>query len=139
MRIHANDGISVIQSTEAALNESANILTRLRELAMQSSSDGIGASERGYVQKEATALVDELERIAQVTEYNGTKLLNGATASGLDFQIGLGSSANDKINFNTLDATTGASGLNVSGLSLSSKASAVSSSSSVDLHSGSFG
>ena len=129
---NANDGISVIQSTESALNESANILTRLRELAMQSASDGIGASERGYVQKEATALVDELERIAQVTEYNGTKLLNGATASGLDFQIGLGSSANDKINFNTLDATTGASGLNVSGLSLSSKASAVSALATID-------
>ena len=129
---NANDGISVIQSTEAALNESANILTRLRELAMQSASDGIGASERGYVQKEATALVDELERIAQVTEYNGTKLLNGASTSGLDFQVGLGNSSNDKINFNTLDATTGASGLNVSGLSLASKASAVGSLSTID-------
>jgi flagellin len=129
---NANDGISVIQSTEAALNESANILTRLRELAMQSSSDGIGASERGYVQKEATALVDELERIAQVTEYNGTKLLNGASTSGLDFQIGLGATGNDKINFNTLDATTGTSGLNVSGLSLSSKASAVSALATID-------
>ena len=129
---NANDGISVIQSTEAALNESASVLTRLRELAMQSASDGIGDTERGYVQKEASALVDELERIAQVTEYNGTKLLNGATTSGLDFQVGLGTSANDKINFNTLDATTGASGLAVSGLLLSSKASAVSALSTID-------
>ena len=129
---NANDGISVIQSTEAALNESASVLTRLRELAMQSASDGIGDTERGYVQKETTALVNELERIAQVTEYNGTKLLNGASASGLDFQVGLGTSANDKINFNTLDATTGASGLNVSGLSLASKASAVSALTTID-------
>ncbi len=129
---NANDGISVIQSTEAALNESANILTRLRELAMQSASDGIGASERGYVQKEASALVDELERISQVTEYNGTKLLNGASTSGLDFQVGLGATVNDKINFNTLDATTGASGLAVTGLSLGSKASAVSALDTID-------
>jgi flagellin len=129
---NANDGISVIQSTEAALNESANILGRLRELAMQSSSDGIGASERGYIQKEATALVDELERISQVTEYNGTKLLNGTTTSGLDFQIGLGATSNDKINFNTIDATTSASGLAVTGLSLSSKASAVAALATID-------
>ncbi len=121
---NANDGLSVIQSTESALNESANILTRLRELAMQSASDGIGDTERGYVQKEASALVDELERIAQVSEYNGTKLLNGASASGLDFQVGLGATINDKINFNTIDATTTASGLGVTGLSLASKASA---------------
>ena len=123
---NANDGLSVIQSTESALNESSSILTRLRELAMQSASDGIGDTERGYVQKEATALVDELERIAQVSEYNGTKLLNGASASGLDFQVGLGATLNDKINFNTIDATTTASGLGVTGLSLASKASATS-------------
>ena len=60
---NANDGLSVIQSTESALNESANILTRLRELAMQSASDGIGNTERGYVQQEASSLVNELERI----------------------------------------------------------------------------
>ena len=125
---NANDGLSVIQSTEAALNESANILTRLRELAMQSGSDGIGASERGYVNTEATALVNELERIAQVTNYNGTQLLDGTNASGLDFQIGINNSASgfDAIHFATIDATTGASGLNVSGLDLSSKASALS-------------
>ncbi len=121
---NANDGLSVIQSTESALNESSSILTRLRELAMQSASDGIGDTERGYVQKESTALVSELERIAQVTEYNGTKLLNSATGSALDFQVGLGATSNDKISFNAVDATTGASGLNVSGMSLANKASA---------------
>jgi flagellin len=124
---NANDGISVIQSTEAALNESANILTRLRELAMQSASDGIGNTERGYVNVEAGKLVAELERIAQTTEYNGTKLLDGTNVSGLDFQVGIQNSASgfDKINFAAIDATTSASGLNVSGLSLASKASAL--------------
>jgi flagellin len=94
---------------------------------MQSSSDGIGDSERKYVQAEASQLVDEIERIAQTTNYNGTQLIDGTNASGLDFQVGINNSASgfDKIHFNTLDATTGASGLNVSGLDLSSKASAL--------------
>jgi flagellin len=120
---NANDGISVIQTTEAALNETANILTRLRELAMQSASDGIGDTERGYVQQEATQLVNELERIAQVTEYNGTKLLTGSTTA-LDFQVGVANSLDDRIQFTAVDATTSASGLGVTGLSLAGKVSA---------------
>jgi len=121
---NANDGISVIQSTEAALNESANILTRLRELAMQSASDGVGASERGYINTESTQLLSELDRIASVTEYNGTKLLDGSNVSALDFQIGIANTGNDRIQFNTLNATTGVSGLAISGMDLSSKVSA---------------
>src|SRR5512142_785143 len=83
---NANDGISVIQTTEAALNEDANILSRMRELAMQSASDGIGNTERGYINTEALALVGELDRIAATTEFNGTFLLT-ATTSTLDFQV----------------------------------------------------
>ncbi|MGC3998718.1 MAG: hypothetical protein QM767_15195 [Anaeromyxobacter sp.] len=56
---NANDGMSVLQTTEASLNETANILTRLRELAMQSASDGIGNSERNYIVTEATQLTWE--------------------------------------------------------------------------------
>jgi flagellin len=126
---NANDGLSVIQSTEAALNEQANILTRLRELAMQSSSDGIGNTERGYVDKESDALVSELERIANVTEYNGTKLLNNS-GSTLDFQIGLFSTGNDRISFASLDVQ--ASVLGVTGLDMSSKASALLALASID-------
>jgi len=128
---NANDGISVIQSTEAALNEQANVLTRLRELAMQSASDGVGNSERAYIQKESTALVSELQRISQVAEYNGTKLLDGTNAT-LDFQVGIYSTANDAISFNGLNATTGATGLNVSGISLTVKASALAALASLD-------
>jgi len=129
---NANDGLSVIQSTEAALNEQANILTRLRELAMQSASDGVGNSERQYIKKEGDALVSELERISQVADYNGTKLLIGGTATTLDFQIGIYATTNDQITFTTLDATTGASGLNVSGMDLSIKASALTALASLD-------
>jgi flagellin len=129
---NANDGLSVIQSTEAALNEQANILTRLRELAMQSASDGVGNSERAYIQMEGGALVNELQRISQVAEYNGTKLLIGGTATTLDFQIGIYSTSNDAITFNTLDGTTGVSGLNVASIAMSSKASALSALASLD-------
>lgn len=93
---NAHDGISVVQSAEAALNEQAGILGRLRELAMQAASDGIGGVERGYVDKEAKALISELDRINAVAEYNGTRLLGG-TARTLDFHVGLASSADDVI------------------------------------------
>jgi len=106
---NANDGLSVVQSTEAALNEQANILTRLRELAMQSGSDGVGNRERGYIDTEGQELLAELQRISQVTEYNGTKLLDGSAAT-LDFQVGIAATGNDVISFNTLNATTAAAG-----------------------------
>jgi flagellin len=101
---NANDGLSVIQTTEASLNETSNILTRLRELAMQSASDGIGDVERGYVQTEADGLVAEIDRMAQVTKFNGTSLLDGS-ATTLDFQVGVDGTSNDKISFDTIDAT----------------------------------
>jgi flagellin len=116
---NANDGVSVIQTTEAALGETSNILTRLRELAMQSASDGIGNVERGYIQTEANGLVAEIDRIASVTKFNGTALLSG-TAQTLDFQVGVDGTTNDVISFSTLNAT--ASSLAVSGLTINTKA-----------------
>ncbi len=126
---NANDGLSLIQAAEAGLNESANILARLRELAMQSASDGVGNTERGYIQTEASALISELQRISQVTEYNGTKLLDGANAT-LDFQVGVRATDNDKISFNTLNATTAS--LFVSGLTLASKGGATAALAAID-------
>ena len=121
---NANDGISVIQSTESALNETANILTRLRELAMQSASDGVGTSERQYINTESGQLLSELDRIAAVANYNGTQLLDGTQTTALDFQVGIANTANDRISFSAVNATTGASGLAVTGMDLSSKAGA---------------
>jgi len=126
---NANDGLSLIQAAEAGLNESANILARLRELAMQSASDGVGNTERGYIQTEAAALVSELQRISQVTEYNGTKLLDGANAT-LDFQVGVRATDNDKISFNTLNATSAS--LFVSTLNLSTKGGATGALAAID-------
>ena len=126
---NANDGISVVQTTEAALNESANILTRMRELAMESASDGIGDTERGYIQTETSALTDELDRISKVTEFNGKSLLSGTTTT-LDFQVGVRGTANDRITFTTIDATV--STLGVSGLDLSTKGKAQAALSTLD-------
>jgi flagellin len=103
---NANDGISVAQTAEGALNQTSNIITRLRELAMESASDGISDTQRKYVQTEATQLTSEVDRIAQDTTYNGASLLNSASGT-LHFQVGIGSSStNDRISVNTLDATS---------------------------------
>jgi flagellin-like hook-associated protein FlgL len=101
---NANDGLSVVQASEAALNEQANILTRMRELAMQAGSDGVGNSERAYIQKESGKLLAELQRISQVSEYNGTKLLDGSAVT-LDFQVGIFSTTSDVISLQTVNAT----------------------------------
>lgn len=119
---NAQDGISLVQTGEGALNQTTNILTRLRELAMQSASDGVGNTERGYIQNEVAALTSEVDRIGNGTEYNGTSLLNGA-ATTLTFQVGIRNNANnDRITVTTISATAGS--LGVSGLSLSSQAAA---------------
>jgi flagellin len=119
---NANDGLSVVQSAEAGFNEIANILTRMRELAMQSSSDGVGDTQRGYVQTEKASLSAEIDRIANSTQFNGTNLLNISTAS-LDFQVGIGNvAANDRITVSTVDIQ--AATLGVAAFSLATKAGA---------------
>ncbi len=73
---NANDGISVIQTAEGALGEVNNVLSRMRELAVQAASDGLTNTERGYVQTELSVLQADIDRFAGATAYNGTKLLN---------------------------------------------------------------
>ncbi|MAZ47752.1 MAG: flagellin FliC [Halobacteriovoraceae bacterium] len=84
---NANDGISMIQVAEGGLDESANILIRLRELAIQSASDTVGETERSYTDLEFQQLKNELQRISQTTEFNDVKLLDGSSDK-LEFQIG---------------------------------------------------
>jgi flagellin len=85
---NANDGISMIQVAEGAMNEVSSILIRLRELSIQGASDTIGDTERGFVNKEVQNLKSEIDRISNSTEFNGTKLLNG-TAPPLEIQVGV--------------------------------------------------
>jgi flagellin len=81
---NANDGISLIQVAEGGFNEVSSILVRLRELAIQSASDTIGNEERSYTNREYVQLVDEIDRIAKTTEFNGLKLLQGNEGVGMD-------------------------------------------------------
>lgn len=85
---NAQDGISLVQVAEGGTNEISNILVRMRELSIQGASDTIGDLERGFINKEVVALRAEIDRIANNTEFNGTKLLNGS-AEMLEVQVGL--------------------------------------------------
>lgn len=76
-RRNANDGVSLVQTAEGGLMETTNMLIRLRELAVQASSDTVGQTERSFIDKEYQALKLEIDRIAQSTEFNGTRLLIG--------------------------------------------------------------
>ena len=93
---NANDGVSVIQTAEAATKEVGNILDRMRELAVQSSSETLANSERDYINDEFDALSDEIERIADATEFNGLNLANGDKAS-LTVQVGVTSGTESEV------------------------------------------
>ena len=84
---NANDGISMIQTSEGALSEVSNIIIRLRELAVQAASDTVGDKERAFSDIEFQQLKNEVERISKSTEFNGIKLLDG-TGGILEFQVG---------------------------------------------------
>ena len=84
---NANDGISIAQTAEGAMNETTNILQRMRDLSLQSSNGSNSKAERVAIQEEVTALNDELNRIAETTSFGGNKLLNG-THGTKSFQIG---------------------------------------------------
>jgi flagellin len=118
---NANDGISLVQVAEGGLNETSNILTRMRELAIQSASDTVGDVERGMSNLEYQSLKEEMERISQVTEFNGKKLLNGG-GDRLEFQIGTGGDGyKDRIGLETSSLNSGVESLEVSSLDISSK------------------
>ncbi|TCV18999.1 flagellin [Vibrio crassostreae] len=84
---NANDGISIMQTAEGAMNETTNIMQRMRDLSLQASNGSNSQSERTAIQEEITALNDELNRIAETTSFCGKKLLNGSFGS-MSFQIG---------------------------------------------------
>lgn len=130
---NANDGMSLINVTEGALNEQSSILIRLRELASQAATGTVGSTERATIQLEFSALRDELTRIAETTEFNGIGLINGnlassiATTSHTLIQIGIDNSANSRLDLNAtlgLDAVT-ASTLGIASLSVTASAQAL--------------
>lgn len=107
---NANDGISMVQTAEGGLNEIGNIIVRMRELGIQASSDTVSDLERGFIDKEIQQLKNEMQRIASVTTWGKTKLLDGSTPK-FDFQVGVyNDDFDDRITFDssvnvaTLDA-----------------------------------
>ena len=115
---NSNDGISLINVTEGALNEQSGILIRLRELASQAATGTVGSTERQTIQLEFNALRLEIDRIAATTEFNGQKLVDGSLASGVVaanqilVQVGINSNSESRINLNEsigLDAITSSS------------------------------
>ena len=130
---NGNDGISMINVTEGALNEQSSILIRLRELASQSSTGTVGSTERQTIQLEFSSLRNEIDRISQSTTFNGQGLVDGGLASSIAsanhiiLQIGINSSSNSQINLNSemnLAAIT-SSALSIDALSLTSVAGAL--------------
>ena len=130
---NSNDGISLINVTEGALNEQAAILIRLRELASQAATGTVGSTERQTIQLEFSALRSEIDRLSETTNFNGQKLVDGSLASSITesrqvvIQVGINSRKDSRINLNesvNLGAIT-ATGLSIHNLSLTSVAGAL--------------
>ena len=116
---NTNDGISVLQTAEGATNEVSDILKRMRELAVQSSSETLHNTERGYIQDEFNELTKEIDRIAQVTEFNGIALGNNANSS-LNVQVGIYNTSNDRIAISLGDLRATSLGVDIANVDLSS-------------------
>lgn len=118
---NASDGISMVQVAEGGLNEVGNIIVRLRELGIQASSDTIGDRERGFINKEVDQLKTEMQRIADVTTWGSTKLLDGS-APQFDFQVGINNNeAEDRITFMASENVATLDALGLTGVDYSSK------------------
>lgn len=129
---NANDGISMVQTAEGGLDEVSNMLTRLRELSIQSASDTVGDTERSFSDMEYQNLKQEIERISQVTEFNGMKLLSGQ-GDKLDFQIGVNNDDfQDRISYDVQNTNASIASLGVDSLSVATKEGAQNSLQNID-------
>jgi flagellin len=110
---NSNDAISVIQTAEGAMNEVNGLLTRMRELAVQSANGGtMTSNEREYIDQEFQLLESEINRIVNVTEFNGQKLIDGSMSGGVDFQVGMNNTTNDRIQLSVANSNSTSLGIN---------------------------
>ena len=137
---NANDGISLINVGEGALNEQSSILIRLRELASQAATGTVGSTERQSIQLEFSALRNEIDRISATTTFNGIGLVDGSLGSSVSsnnqiiIQVGINSGSSSRINLNT-DVGLGqvsSSSLELSALSVTSANNALSALTSIN-------
>jgi flagellin len=126
---NAQDGLSLAQTAEGALGEVSTILSRMRELAMQSSNGTLSANDRTTLDAEFEELKSEINRIATETEFNGTALLEG-TNTAITIQVGI--DAGETIQLAMVDVQTGATGLNIAGLDAGDQANAVTALAAID-------
>jgi len=120
---NSNDGISVIQTAEGALSEMTGIVQRMRELSVQAANEGtMDTTERGYLDQEFQLLESELDRIVNVTEYNGQKLVDGSISTGVNFQVGMKNTGNDRISVSIANTGSTSLGLNDEALSTATAA-----------------
>lgn len=118
---NANDGISMVQTAEGGLNEIGNIITRMRELGIQAASDTVGETERGFIDKEIQQLKSEANRIANVTTWGHTKLLDGSTPA-FDYQVGIyNNETEDRITFDASQNKATIDALGLAGLDYNTK------------------
>ena len=121
---NSSDGLSMIQVAEGGLNEVSSILTRLRELSIQSASDTVGERERGFINKEVDQMKSEIQRIAETTRYGQTNLIDGS-GSQFDFQIGIhNNDFQDRISYNAGQTSATLDSLGISGIDFSTKSGA---------------
>ncbi len=126
------DGISLVQVAEGGLNEISNILIRLREVAIQAASDTVGDTERKFIDVEYQQLKSEIQRITEVTTFNGTDLLNG-TGGIMDIQVGIQNDPfKDRITFNAGAANSSLESLGIAAESAATKIQAQQSLAAVD-------
>lgn len=119
---NANAGISLVQVAEGGLEESGNIMTRMRELSIQAASDTVGERERGYLNLEYEQLLQEVDRISKTTTFSGKELLTGESENGtMDFHVGAYGGDQNKISFDA-DATDATiDSLGIAGTDITSK------------------
>ncbi len=121
---NANDGISLIQTAEGGLGEISNILTRMRELGIQASSDTVSDKERVMVDKEVQQLKQEVQRIAMTTKFGNQPLIDGSGAN-FDFQVGIQNNPDaDRISFDAGATNATAAALNIDSFDFTSKSGA---------------
>ncbi|MEO0661151.1 MAG: flagellin [Planctomycetota bacterium] len=103
---NAQDGVSLAQTAEGALNEVSGILNRLRELSMQAANGTLSDSDRNTLNTEYTQLKEEIDRISSTTVFNGINLLDGSASSGIPIQVGIEDSISNDVIGITLESTS---------------------------------
>jgi flagellin len=130
---NAQDGVSLVQTAEGGLNEISSVIVRLRELGIQAASDTVGDSERSFINKEVQQLKEEMQRIAQVTTWGKSKLLDGS-AQSFDFQVGTNNNEfEDRISFAAGENTATLDALGIAGVDYTSKEGAQTALESLDM------